>query len=296
VADEADDIARPGFVHRLAFAAEELVGGGEADGLAGALVRDDHVAVELARADAAERDAVAVLGVHVRLDLEDEAGEFRGIDRDDTFLRSGGGLAAVGAQRGRSASRSDGDRDRATGLRRHRVLEETVEQELDAEIVHGAAEVDGRLLAGLHGLEIERVAGAVEHRELVLHLAEGVVVELAAHGVVIEGGDVDRGLELAARDALEEVDFLGTAIEDALEGRTVAEGPDDRRGLEAEDVLKFVEEVDRALRVGRSHLFMNVKMGTPRRRQTSKSLRVCVSTPLAASMTMRAASTAVSTR
>jgi len=52
VADESDDIARPGLVHRLAFLTEELVGGGEADLLAGALV-DDHVALELAGADAA---------------------------------------------------------------------------------------------------------------------------------------------------------------------------------------------------------------------------------------------------
>ena len=33
--------------------------------------------VELARADAHEGDAVAVVGVHVRLDLEDEAGHLR---------------------------------------------------------------------------------------------------------------------------------------------------------------------------------------------------------------------------
>ena len=31
--------------------------------------------------------------------------------------------------------------------------------------------------------------------------------------------------------------------------------------------------------MGRSHLFMNVKIGTPRCRQTSKSLRVCASMP-----------------
>jgi hypothetical protein len=62
VADEADDVARPGFVDGLAFLAEELVRRGEAHGAAGALVRDRHVAFELARADAEERDAVAVLG------------------------------------------------------------------------------------------------------------------------------------------------------------------------------------------------------------------------------------------
>jgi len=41
---------------------------------------------------------------------------------------------------------------------------------------------------------------------------------------------------------------------------------------------------------------MKVMMGVSRRRHTSMSLRVCVSTPLAESMTMTAESTAVSTR
>ena len=41
---------------------------------------------------------------------------------------------------------------------------------------------------------------------------------------------------------------------------------------------------------------MKVKIGTPRRAQTSKSLRVWFSTPLPASITMITASTAVSTR
>ncbi len=49
-------------------------------------------------------------------------------------------------------------------------------------------------------------------------------------------------------------------------------------------------------RDGLSILFMKVKMGMPRILQTSKSLRVWLSMPLPASITMMAASTAVSTR
>jgi hypothetical protein len=41
---------------------------------------------------------------------------------------------------------------------------------------------------------------------------------------------------------------------------------------------------------------MKVMIGTSRRRQTSNSLRVCGSMPLAASITMTAESTAVSVR
>ena len=49
-------------------------------------------------------------------------------------------------------------------------------------------------------------------------------------------------------------------------------------------------------RTSRSILLMKVRMGVPRARQTSSSRRVCASTPLAASITISAASTAVSTR
>ena len=56
----------------------------------------------------------------------------------------------------------------------------------DAEIVYRAAKIHRRLLAGLDGLQVERMAGAVEHLELLLHLVEGVVVQPAADGLVVE--------------------------------------------------------------------------------------------------------------
>ena len=49
-------------------------------------------------------------------------------------------------------------------------------------------------------------------------------------------------------------------------------------------------------RVSRSILFMKVMIGVLRMRQTFNSLMVCASTPLAASITIRAESTAVNTR
>ena len=49
-------------------------------------------------------------------------------------------------------------------------------------------------------------------------------------------------------------------------------------------------------RPSRSTLLMKVMIGMSRRRQTSNSLRVCASMPLAASITMTAESTAVSVR
>ena len=92
------------------------------------------------------------------------------------------------------------------------------------------------------------MAGAVEHRELLGDFVEGVVVELRPDDRVLERGDVDRGLEGAARDAFEEVDFPRSPVEHAAEAGAVAERPDDRRGLQAEDGLEFVEQLERVAR------------------------------------------------
>ena len=78
--DDADDVAGEGLVEHDAVVAEDLVRVGERERLAAARVRHLHPALEAPRCDAQERDAVAVARVHVRLDLEDEAGE-RGVDR-----------------------------------------------------------------------------------------------------------------------------------------------------------------------------------------------------------------------
>jgi len=95
---------------------------------------------------------------------------------------------------------------------------------LDAEIIHRAAEVDRRLLAGLHGAEVEGMPGAVEHRELLGDLLIGVVVELRAHDGVFQRSHVHRRLVSAARDALE------TSAPRASGGRTRRETKGRYRG------------------------------------------------------------------
>ena len=67
----------PGFVGRAAVARHEGDGVIDRQRLAAVALLDLHAALELARADAQEGDPVAVLGVHVGLDLEHETGEFR---------------------------------------------------------------------------------------------------------------------------------------------------------------------------------------------------------------------------
>src|SRR5678815_4727282 len=73
--DEPDDVARIRFADRLAIAAEESVSARRPQRLPQSAVRHDHVFREPARADADERDPIAMARIHVRLDLEYEAAE-----------------------------------------------------------------------------------------------------------------------------------------------------------------------------------------------------------------------------
>ena len=237
VTDESDHIARPSFIDSFTFLTEKLVGGGEAHRATGALMDDIHVALEFAGTDAEKRDAVTVFRVHVGLDLENEARELAVIHRDFDGYRLRFGQPGVA---------DPGGTNTATRRRWHGVVEKTVEEELDAEIVHGGTEIDGGLLAGLHGPEVEGVAGAIEHLELFLDLVIGVFVELAADGRIVEGGDAHRCLVFAAGHTFEEVDIAGAAVEHALKRRAVAQRPDDRRRLQPEDLFELVEEIDRA--------------------------------------------------
>ena len=88
-----DDVARVRIVHPVAVARHEGDGVRRLHVLAGAHVADAHAPAIASRGHAQERDAVAVLRVHVRLDLEHEPAEPI-LDRGDGALlgraRSGG--------------------------------------------------------------------------------------------------------------------------------------------------------------------------------------------------------------
>src|SRR5437867_12851485 len=113
--DQADDVAGVRDADGLAVAPEKAVRAARSNRPADAAVEDRHVLREPARADADERDAVAVARIHVRLNLEDEPGE----------LFVGGRYHADVAR---------------AWLRRRRQRHERVEKRLEAEIRERAAE------------------------------------------------------------------------------------------------------------------------------------------------------------
>ena len=134
------------------------------------------------------------------------------------------------------------------GLGRDRVVEKAVEEQLDAEVVDRAAEVDGRLPAGAHRRQVEGMAGPVEHRQLLGDLRVGVVVQLRPHGRILQRNHLHGRLIGAAGHPLKQMDLARAPVEHAAKPRAVAERPDDRGRLQPEHVFQFVQQVDRIAR------------------------------------------------
>ena len=226
--EQADDVAGVGVFHGLALVGHELLRLLELDRLVGAAVPDGHALGEHARADAHERQPVAVGGVHVRLNLEDEAGEVR------VGRLHGAHIALVRGGRGG-------------------VFEEAGEERLHAEVGDGRAEEHRRERARAHLLEVEGVARHIQQLDFV-HQAG--IQALAEH--LRERGIVNRQIRLlhaglAVVAALVELDHPRVAVVHALEVAVRADGPVDRAGADAQHLLKLLHQGERVLR-GAVHL------------------------------------------
>ncbi len=100
----------------------------------------------------------------------------------------------------------------------------------------------------------------------------------------------------AAGDAGEAGELVGAPVDHAAEVAGDADRPGDGDRGRGRSAARSRRAARAASRPGRSHLLMKVSRGRPRWRQTSNSLSVWGSMPLAASSTMTAASAAASTR
>ena len=134
---------------------------------------------------------------------------------------------------------------------------------MDAEVINAAAEEDGGGGAGEHGGLIEFVAGHFEHFQFFNGFVEGGVVQTATDEFIVKTADLEGCAMFTADRALEQVKLPGMAVIDSLEIEAVADGPVYGEGADAEDALQFIEQLQ-GFFMGRSHLFMKVKMGTPR--------------------------------
>ena len=220
--EEAHDVARIGLVDDGAVVGHHRGSGRELELFVALHVEGIHAALELSRADAHEGDAVAMVLVHVGLDLEHKTAEVvaRGLHR----------LAAERV---------------GIGARRRREAQELLEEGFHAEVGERRAEEGRAELSGGHGVEIELVARAVEqldvvHQVLVVLLADESL-ELGTAELGLDLGDLFGGVGMAV--ALEGDDAAALAIEHAAEVAARTDRPVHGIRVDAEHVLDLFHEL-----------------------------------------------------
>ena len=187
-----------------------------------------HAALEFARANAHERDAVAVVFVHVRLDFEHEAAEIVAL-RVDLF-----------------AGERVGVRQRAW-----RQAQEFLQKGLDAEVRERRTEEHRRKLSAAHSGVVELVARTVEqldviHQVLVVRLADELA-QLGRTELSFDFGNLLRGVRVAV--ALERDHAARLAVEHAAEVLAATDGPVHGIRANAEHRLDFLHEIKRVARL-----------------------------------------------
>ena len=155
--------------------------------------------------------------VHVRLDLEDKAGELRVCGVHD-------------------ASVCQFSRARGRGH-----VQEVLQERGDPEIRQGGAEEHGRKLACQHRFLVHRISGALQK----LHFfPQSLQIELGEN--FIQPGVVDPGIVQFQRFFLfVQVHLVLQDVVHALEVQAGSDGPGDRRGGHAQDLLQFPDEFQR---------------------------------------------------
>lgn len=220
VADDPDHIAWPCAIDGFAVTREETLGVGESDGLAGSVLCDGHIPLELPGDDTDESDAIPVFRVHVGLDFEDKAGE--------CFVGGGDHPIATGPWRGR---------------RGH--LEEGIEEELDAKVIHGAPEENGSQTASGNFAQIEVGPGAGQEGNFFDELGVGSFQHAVANEGIPGTGDFFGGTIGTLGSSFEEMDLPGASVENSAEFGTVTERPIDGNGMDSKNVLQLIDQIER---------------------------------------------------
>ena len=161
--------------------------------------------------------------IHVRLDLEDEAGE-----------------ALVGRAHGAGVAQAR--------LRRRRELDDRAQERLEAEVGERAPEEDRRLAAGAVLGEVVRRAGRANHLERLDEVRVDAVADQRERRRVVERGDVDRRAKLPLGLALVEQQVAAIDVVHAAERVGAADRPVHRRRGDAERPLEIVEQLQRIAR------------------------------------------------
>ena len=212
----ADDVAGKGFIRQRAVLGKEELRTGQRHVLAGAYQFCLHAAGKLAGAQPRKGDAIAMVRIHVGLDLEHERAHarFRRVD-----------LAQVGF----------------LGAWLRCEMAEAFQEIADPEIAQRAAKIDRRQVALAKRVELERLAGLAHQSEFVLDRRD---IEIGIKGREI--GDIDllcsAGL---GATAFEQAYPAARDIVGAEEIAAATDRPGHRRGVERQRLFDFVQKIER---------------------------------------------------
>ena len=222
--EQAHDIARVRLVHDGAVVGHHRGARRQLELAVALHVEGVHAALELARANAHKGDAVAVVLVHVGLDLKDKAAKVvaAGIDR------------LAGERIG-------------IGARRRGKAQELLEEGLHAKVGERRAKERRAQLAAGHGIQVELVAGTIEQLDVVHQVLMVLLADKLIHGGIaqlgLDLGDLLGGVGVAV--ALKGDNATGLAVEHAAEIATAADRPVHGIRIDTQDVLDLFHELKR---------------------------------------------------
>ena len=213
---QPDDVARKRLFRLAAVGRQESQCIGDTNLFVEAHVMHAHPAHVAAGTQPHEGNAVAMTGIHVRLNLEYESGEL-GFVRLDRTLQG----------RPRQWSR--------------RVLDECAQQFSDTEIIDRGAEKHRCLPGGAVGLQVEGWAGAAYQVDFVAEL--GVARAQKFPGLIaLETLDALVTAHPALLDRNVNVDFVLEQMINAPQIPSHADWPGDGRALDLEHALDFIKK------------------------------------------------------
>ena len=222
--EQAHDIARVRLVHDGAVVGHHRGARRQLELAVALHVEGVHAALELARANAHKSDAVAVVLVHVGLDLKDKAAKVvaAGIDR------------LAGKRIG-------------IGARRRGQTQELLEEGLYAKVGKRRAKERRTQLAASHSVQVELVAGAIEQLDVVHQVPMILFANKLVHGRIaqlgLDLGDFLGGVGVTV--ALKGNDATGLTVEHAAEVAAAADRPVHGIRIDAQDVLDLFHELKR---------------------------------------------------
>ena len=220
VVRDADDVAGPCLFRQFTVRGEEQHRVRNRHGLFRAHMCQLHTALEMARRQAQERHAVAVLRVHVGLNLEHKARDLLFFGRD--FTRLGAGRLGFG-----------------------RKTADAFHQFLHAERVDGRTEPDRRQVTFKNGLGIKRRQQFAGHFDLFAQLFQQLGRHVFGQFGIVQTFQLDRLGDLVPVGTVHQFQPVVDHVVGAKEIATNPDGPGRRRDVNRQIFLNFVNNLER---------------------------------------------------